>query len=410
MVVPPPMKPVFDSRNRRIRGLWINPRKNTFYVQGRFGGAYPRKVLLDGASNISEAQLAMKRLTVRQADNDLPVLGKTPTLGWCIDEYLLNWPAYKKASTKSREAQHLNLWRKSIGHLRIAEITPSHIDAYISHMEARKLSGATCDMSVIFLNNVLNRAMRIHRVIKSLPTVYYESRGKEPARKPLITLPTIQAFINASEDPLFALYVRLLYSSGMREQEALTLAWDEIDWGLRQIHLGRETKNGEGREIDFNPTLEAVLNELRQLTSKTSKWLFPMSEKTKVIINRFRARNGLGLIKGDVRNGNYHQALQLCKRRAKLPTFGFHDLRRFFISWCIMSGIDFMTIARWVGHKDGGVLIGKRYGHIANDYRKKMASKLQFESSTTTTDFTTAPDVAQPLDGITILRPQSAVS
>jgi hypothetical protein len=23
-----------------------------------------------------------------------------------------------------------------------------------------------------------------------------------------------------------------------------------------------------------------------------------------------------------------------------------------------MSGIDYMTIARWVGHKDGGVLIG----------------------------------------------------
>jgi hypothetical protein len=29
-----------------------------------------------------------------------------------------------------------------------------------------------------------------------------------------------------------------------------------------------------------------------------------------------------------------------------------------------MSGIDFMTIAAWLGHKDGGTLIGKVYGHL----------------------------------------------
>jgi hypothetical protein len=47
-----------------------------------------------------------------------------------------------------------------------------------------------------------------------------------------------------------------------------------------------------------------------------------------------------------------------------------------------MSGIDFMTIAAWVGHKDGGVLIGKVYGHLANEHRKAMADKLKFEPNT----------------------------
>jgi hypothetical protein len=44
-----------------------------------------------------------------------------------------------------------------------------------------------------------------------------------------------------------------------------------------------------------------------------------------------------------------------------------------------MSGIDFMTSAAWAGHKDGGVLIGKVYGHLANEHRKAMAEKLQFQ-------------------------------
>jgi len=42
-----------------------------------------------------------------------------------------------------------------------------------------------------------------------------------------------------------------------------------------------------------------------------------------------------------------------------------------------MAGIDYMTIARWVGHKDGGVLIGKIYGHLNNAHMKKQAAKLR---------------------------------
>jgi integrase len=57
---------------------------------------------------------------------------------------------------------------------------------------------------------------------------------------------------------------------------------------------------------------------------------------------------------------------------------GFHDLRHYFISMCVMSGIDFMTIAQWVGHQDGGVLIGKVYGHLLPEHRQRMAEKVVF--------------------------------
>ena len=49
-----------------------------------------------------------------------------------------------------------------------------------------------------------------------------------------------------------------------------------------------------------------------------------------------------------------------------------------FISMAVMSGVDFMTIASWVGHQDGGVLIGKVYGHLANEHKKAMAERLNF--------------------------------
>lgn len=46
---------------------------------------------------------------------------------------------------------------------------------------------------------------------------------------------------------------------------------------------------------------------------------------------------------------------------------------------CVMSGIDYMTIARWVGHQDGGILIGKVYGHLSNEHQQRMAQRIVFE-------------------------------
>jgi hypothetical protein len=43
-----------------------------------------------------------------------------------------------------------------------------------------------------------------------------------------------------------------------------------------------------------------------------------------------------------------------------------------------MSGIDFLTIARWAGHQDGGVLIGRVYGHLAAGHTQAQARRLCF--------------------------------
>jgi integrase len=76
------------------------------------------------------------------------------------------------------------------------------------------------------------------------------------------------------------------------------------------------------------------------------------------------------------------QSTRLEQKEKNLPEhlqkFGFHDCRHHFISYAVMSGIDYMTIARWVGHKDGGVLIGKVYGHLSNEHAQAQAARLNF--------------------------------
>ena len=75
------------------------------------------------------------------------------------------------------------------------------------------------------------------------------------------------------------------------------------------------------------------------------------------------------------------ESLRLARKKSGLTKFSFHDCRHFFISYCVMSGIDYMTIARWVGHKDGGVLIGKVYGHLNNEHTQAQAARLNFSQA-----------------------------
>jgi integrase len=56
-----------------------------------------------------------------------------------------------------------------------------------------------------------------------------------------------------------------------------------------------------------------------------------------------------------------------------------HDLRHFFATVCIESGVDIPTVSRWLGHKDGGVLALKTYGHLRREHSRNQALKVSFE-------------------------------
>jgi integrase len=55
-----------------------------------------------------------------------------------------------------------------------------------------------------------------------------------------------------------------------------------------------------------------------------------------------------------------------------------HSLRHLFATRCVESGIDIPTVARWLGHSDGGMLALKIYGHLSREHSQSMAAKVIF--------------------------------
>lgn len=56
------------------------------------------------------------------------------------------------------------------------------------------------------------------------------------------------------------------------------------------------------------------------------------------------------------------------------------SLRHYFASVCVMKGVDFKTIALWLGHSDGGALVARTYGHLRRDHTKAAMAKVQFSA------------------------------
>jgi len=71
-------------------------------------------------------------------------------------------------------------------------------------------------------------------------------------------------------------------------------------------------------------------------------------------------------------------AINTACKKLGIARFTHHDLRHLFATRCIESGVDIPTVSRWLGHKDGGALAMKTYGHLRDQHSANMAQKVVF--------------------------------
>lgn len=369
---------VVDARKRPIRGLWV--RNGRYYARIAVedtdtGQKHVRRVPLEKAETVAQAQAELRRLMTKREDKNLPILKRSPRFDLYADQYLKHHRAVKdgkRPRTLDTEEVHLDSWKAHLGQTRLNHVNRMVINAYIAKRQTEGVSGRTVNLAVTILRNVLNHAID-EGWLKTLPTENLRPLKWKARKRELVSLPEIkklceEAIKVSKNGSLFSDYVLLMAYCGARKSETLRLKWDDVDWKNRQLTVGADglAKNHEQRVVDFNTDLEKHLKHMETGRQPDSTWLFPSPQRGKK----------------DVAAKTFVETMRLARVDARMPKFGFHDCRHHFISQCVMCGIDFMTIARWVGHKDGGVLIGKVYGHLADEHRKRQAQKLVFENKT----------------------------
>lgn len=152
--------------------------------------------------------------------------------------------------------------------------------------------------------------------------------------------------------------VKFLAYSGVRIGEARFVTWADANLGRRELHVRGDpetaTKNGETRYVPMIPELEQMLTEMRKERSE--------EPGSATIMCVFECQNSMT-----------HAAEKIGMKRIT-----HHDLRHLFATICIESGVDIPTVSRWLGHKDGGALCMKTYGHLRQDHSFAQARRVSF--------------------------------
>jgi integrase len=193
-------------------------------------------------------------------------------------------------------------------------------------------------------------------------------KEREPAKRTPLSADDIKRLLSACKPKVtknaqeMGFYLRFLVLTGAREQEALKVRWKDVDLWNQQVTIGADgdTKTWRHRAVNFTLELKELLHEMSATRAPDSSFLFPSPQRGD----------------RDIPAHSLRESFKMVRAEAKLPWVGFHDFRHFFASQCVMAGIDFMTVAGWLGHSDGGVLVGKVYGHLADEHKRRMADSL----------------------------------
>ena len=152
--------------------------------------------------------------------------------------------------------------------------------------------------------------------------------------------------------------VRFLAFGGFRKSEAANINWADCDFEKGEIIVRGDpetgTKNWDIRRVPMIPDMRQLLENLRSERSDE----LPTSSVMQV--------------------GECQGAINSACEKLGVVRFTHHDLRHLFATMCIESGVDIPTVSRWLGHKDGGALAMKVYGHLRDHHSVAMASKVSF--------------------------------
>jgi integrase len=270
-----------------------------------------------------------------------------------------------KKSTVEYHEKNVSYILKSWPELRTAkpkDVSEADCDAW-AHLYAQRYSPTRYNNSIDSLRSVFNEAIKAGMIFRN-PAA---SLSKRAVTRKHLELPSTEEFSQIVKTVRDAGawcsmqcgdLIEFLAYSGCRIGEAEHVRWLDVEESSIWIHGGSEgTKNRERRQVPIIPPMRTLLDDLRM----------------KPRYCRNDSRQGYVL---PVRE--CQKAIDSACATLSIKRFTHHDLRHLFATRCIESGVDIPTVSRWLGHKDGGALAMRTYGHLRDEHSQAMAAKVSF--------------------------------
>jgi integrase len=344
----------------RVPNLLLYVIAGTYYARTKVRGKSVRAALETDVFTTAKLRLPDKLKELRKPKF---VAG---TFGQARADYERETQSDHTLAPKSREyrlrclSSLVKTWPGDLDALAVDKITVEDCQAWAALYDA-KYSEQFFNNTVAYFRLVLNRAGLGRDANPAMKIKRLRVRRKQltlPEQNEFNRLLEVVETSGAAQAQDCADLIRFLAYSGCRISEARLVTWADVDMTHNQIrvHTAKQRRTGDGedlRDIPIIPPMKTLLERLRREQRPKQ------GERVNVLTE----------CQGALTRG--------CKLIG-IHRITHHDLRHLFASVCIESGVDMQTLSRWLGHKDGGVLAQKTYGHLRREHSAAMAQRVTF--------------------------------
>lgn len=192
-----------------------------------------------------------------------------------------------------------------------------------------------------------------------------------------------KAFLKAIQGHRFEVLYTVTLFTGMREGEALGLAWDCVDFERGTLLINKQlqrekkknaqyllvpTKNGKSRTITPAPWVMKLLRTQRARQAEQQLRAGPLWEDSGLVFT-----NALG---GHLAEYLVYRDFKKLAASIGCPDARFHDLRHSYAVAAIRSGDDIKTVQGNLGHATAAFTLDV-YGHVTDQMKKDSAARME---------------------------------
>jgi integrase len=353
-------------------------------VRKRKDGRYETRATLDtptGRKRVSfygdTAEEANNKKIQALADQARDVLFTDPgrlTVGDYLQSWLSDTARYQVSeSTLSRyeRAYRVHLV-PFFGHLRLRELSASHIRAFKAHKIEEGLNPNTVGLMQGVLSGALNQAVH-DGLIASNPASRVKkaaTRGQRPMRS--LSLDEASRLTAAAEGTRDEALIVVALRTGIRQGELAALRWEDVDLGdrgkptitvrhsadTRRKPRVTTTKTGQERRVRIGPRTVEVLRSHRARQREERMAATSWADPSLVFPNT----------RGAIRRRDYvMESYWRLLKAAGLPSdVRFHDLRHTAGTLALRQGMPLHAVSKMLGHSDPAMTL-RRYAHVLED-------------------------------------------
>ncbi len=279
-----------------------------------------------------------------------------------------------KKSTLNRYDALIGRIKDGIGHIKISDIRPQHLNLLYEELSkdglnkrtGGKLSGGVIKQHHSLISAILGQAEK-EMLIPYNPAEKATSPKKERANVKPYQVEEVDRIVDClNEQPIkWKLFTYLLLITGCRKGEILGLTWDDVDYVKKQIRVTNNlqytpkdglyldtTKSGKSRMIKLPDEVMQLFTQYKayyaeQKLKNGDRWQSdPKWKDSKLIFVQEEGNPG-----NPMHPASINHWLNDFTKENGLPHLNPHAFRHTYASILISKGIDIVTVSKSLGHE-----------------------------------------------------------